>query len=44
MHDSETGKILFTENGTPRKYVTFVSSIGEDKGYGFVYGIDLKTI
>ena len=44
MHDPETGKILFTENGTPRKYVTFVSSIGEDKGYGFVYGIDLKTI
>lgn len=44
VHDAETGKILFTENGTPRKYVTFVDSIGEDKGYGFVYGIDLKTI
>ena len=28
----------------PQKYVTFVNSIGEDKGYGFVYGIDLKTI
>lgn len=28
----------------PKKTVYFKEEIGEDLGYGFVYGIDLKTI
>ena len=44
-HDPNTGKIIIDEiTGLPQKYITFVNSIGEDRGYGFVYGIDLKTI
>lgn len=42
-HDKNTGKIIY-ENGIPKKTVYFKEEIGEDLGYGFVYGIDLKTI
>ena len=42
-HDKDTGKIIY-ENGVPKKAVYFKDEIGEDLGYGFVYGIDLKTI
>ena len=42
-HDKNTGKIVY-ENGVPKKTVYFKEKIGEDLGYGFVYGIDLKTI
>ena len=44
-HDYDTGKILRDETtGRQEKYVCFVERLGEDKGVGFVYGIDLKTI
>lgn len=42
-HDENTGKIIY-ENGSPKKSVYFKEEIGEELGYGFVYGIDLKTI
>lgn len=42
-HNKDTGKIIY-ENGVPKKTVYFKEEIGEDLGYGFVYGIDLKTI
>lgn len=42
-HDKDTGRIIY-ENGVPKKTVYFKEEIGEDLGYGFVYGIDLKTI
>lgn len=42
-HNKDTGKIIY-ENGIPKKIVYFKDEIGEDLGYGFVYGIDLKTI
>lgn len=42
-HNEDTGKIIY-EKGIPKKTVYFKEEIGEDLGYGFVYGIDLKTI
>lgn len=42
-HNEDTGRIVY-ENGVPKKTVYFKEEIGEDLGYGFVYGIDLKTI
>ena len=42
-HDKNTGKIIY-EKGIPKKTVYFKEEVGEDLGYGFVYGIDLKTI
>lgn len=42
-HNEDTGKIIY-ENGVPKKTVYFKDEIGEDLGYGFTYGIDLKTI
>lgn len=42
-HNHSTGKILY-KNGLPQKTVYFKENIGEELGYGFVYGIDLKTI
>lgn len=41
-HD-ETGKILYV-NGSPKKTVYFKKDVGKNLGYGFEYGIDLKTI
>ena len=43
-HEEETGKILYNEDGTPRKWVSFLTEVGQETGIGFVYGIDLKTI
>lgn len=42
-HNEVTGRIIY-ENGMPKKTVYFKEEIGEDLGYGFIYGIDLKTI
>lgn len=42
-HD-ETGKILYNEDGTPRKFVRFKNEIGQNTGIGFIYGIDLRAI
>lgn len=42
-HNEDTGRIVY-KNGVPKKTVYFKEEIGEDLGYGFVYGIDLKTI
>lgn len=43
IEHKEDGKIVY-KNGVPKKTVYFKEEIGEDLGYGFVYGIDLKTI
>ena len=43
-HDEETGKVLYNEDGTPKKWVSFLTEVGQETGIGFVYGIDLKTI
>lgn len=42
-HNEDTGKIIY-EKGVPKKTVYFKEEVGKDLGYGFVYGIDLKTI
>lgn len=42
-HNEDTGRIIY-KNGVPKKTVYFKEEIGEELGYGFVYGIDLKTI
>lgn len=42
-HNEDTGKIIY-EKGIPKKTVYFKEKVGKDLGYGFVYGIDLKTI
>ena len=42
QHD-ETGKTKYT-NGVPQKFVTFKKEIGQQIGYGFIYGIDLQSI
>ena len=42
-HDPLTGKIIY-KNGLPQKTIYFKENIGEELGYGFIYGIDLKTI
>lgn len=41
-HDS-TGKVV-VENGIPKKQIRLVKQVGEDLGWSFEYGIDLKTI
>lgn len=42
-HDQDTGKTIY-KDGTPQKYVKVRQDVGEDIGFGFVYGIDLKSI
>lgn len=45
-HDS-TGKIIYSKtNGEWRlkKYIDVVNEVGEDRGIGFIYGIDLQNI
>ena len=42
-HD-ENGKIIFNNDGTPQKYVIIKETIGENLGWSFEYGIDLKNI
>lgn len=41
-HD-ENGRIVY-EGGVPKKTIYFRKDIGKELGYGFEYGIDLKTI
>lgn len=41
-HD-DTGRIVYV-NGVPQKKIIIKENIGTDLGFGFVYGIDLKTI
>lgn len=41
-HD-ETGRTKYI-NGVPQKFVTIVKDVGEEKGVGFIYGIDLRSI
>lgn len=41
-HD-DTGRIIYV-NGVPQKKIVIKENIGGDLGFGFVYGIDLKTI
>ena len=43
-HDEATGKLIYDLKGVPNKTITFVEEVGKEIGYGFVYGIDLKTI
>lgn len=42
-HNEETGALIYN-NGVPNKTITFLEEVGKETGYGFVYGIDLKTI
>lgn len=41
-HD-ETGRLIY-HNGIPEKTVTIRQEMGEERGIGFVYGIDLQSI
>lgn len=43
-HNSDTGKMLYNNDGLPIKKVSFVRKIGRDLGWSFEYGIDLKDI
>lgn len=43
VHDAN-GEISYDSNGKPEKYVTFVDRVGTNADYGFVYGIDLRSI
>lgn len=43
-HNQDTGEIIRNEDGSPRKYVSVRQDVGEDIGFGFIYGIDLKSI
>lgn len=41
--NKSTGDLKY-ENGIPEKTITFKQSYGQEVGFGFIYGIDLKTI
>lgn len=43
-HNQETGEITRNQDGSPRKYVSVRQNVGKDLGFGFIYGIDLKSI
>ena len=43
-HNQETGEITRNPDGSPRKYVSVRQNVGKDLGFGFIYGIDLKSI
>lgn len=43
-HNPETGEITRNTDGSPRKYVSVRQNVGKDIGFGFIYGIDLKSI
>lgn len=43
-HNQKTGEIIRNTNGSPRKYVSVRQNVGKDLGFGFIYGIDLKSI
>lgn len=42
-HDDSTGRVIY-DKGLPQKRVVFKKEIGEEIGFGFIYGQDLKTI
>lgn len=43
-HNQKTGEITRNQDGSPCKYVSVRQNIGKDLGFGFIYGIDLKSI
>lgn len=43
-HNQKTGEIIRNTDGSPRKYVSVRQNVGKDIGFGFIYGIDLKSI
>ena len=43
-HNPDTGEITRNMDGSPRKYVSVRQNVGKDIGFGFIYGIDLKSI
>lgn len=43
-HNPNTGEIIRNADGSPRKYVSVRQNVGKDIGFGFIYGIDLKSI
>lgn len=43
-HNQETGEISRNQDGSPCKYVSVRQKVGKELGFGFVYGIDLKSI
>lgn len=43
-HNPNTGEIIRNADGSPRKYVSVRQDVGKDIGFGFIYGIDLKSI
>ena len=43
-HNPDTGEIVRNADGSPRKYVSVRQDVGKDIGFGFIYGIDLKSI
>ena len=43
-HNQKTGEITRNPDGSPRKYVSVRQNVGKDLGFGFIYGIDLKSI
>lgn len=43
-HNQKTGEIIRNTDGSPRKYVSVRQNVGKDLGFGFIYGIDLKSI
>lgn len=43
-HNQKTGEITRNQDGSPCKYVSVRQNVGKDLGFGFIYGIDLKSI
>ena len=43
-HNQKTGEISRNPDGSPCKYVSVRQNVGKDLGFGFIYGIDLKSI
>lgn len=43
-HDTQGNILLDSQTGLPQKKVRLVEAIGEDLGWSFIYGIDLKNI
>lgn len=43
-HNQKTGEISRNQDGSPCKYVSVRQNVGKDLGFGFIYGIDLKSI
>ena len=43
-HNQKTGEITRNPDRSPCKYVSVRQNVGKDLGFGFIYGIDLKSI